>query len=303
MERDKLFFVITLVAIAILNLAMWRYVTLSDQVVADGLRQDLTAAVTGIRDDYDVRINQHTVRMNLLEQDLQDQTTSLRDELGGSVSQISSTLQSVQQQSQAKISELENQLLSMDVRSADFSNVISDVIQSVVSIRTSSGGGSGVFVDSRGYLITNHHVVSGQSDVQVVTYKRGTFAGKVVGSDPTHDIAVVKVDADVPSTKFGDSGNIEVGHKVVALGSPGGLDFTASEGIISARRQDSRGVEYFQMDVPVNPGNSGGPIISNRGRIVGVTQSKISELEGVGFAITSNDIDDIVEEIIAQHAG
>src|SRR3989344_7458620 len=169
MERDKLFFVITLVAIAILNLAMWRYVTLSDQVVADGLRQDLTAAVTGIRDDYDVRINQHTVRMNLLEQDLQDQTTSLRDELGGSVSQISSTLQSVQQQSQAKISELENQLLSMDVRSADFSNVISDVIQSVVSIRTSSGGGSGVFVDSRGYLITNHHVGSGQSDVQVVT--------------------------------------------------------------------------------------------------------------------------------------
>lgn len=305
MDRDKLYILLALVIIVLLNLALWRYVYVATTGLEGAVRRNAAATnatLTQFAREYDARINQQTIRANLLEEDLNLKTEVLRDEFSGRVSKISSSLETVKEQSEQKLTQLQNQLLSIDVRSADFSNVISEVIPSVVSIRTAAGGGSGVFVDSRGYLVTNHHVVAGASEVQVVTYKRGTFTGAVIGYDPIHDIAVVKVEGSFPNTKFGDSSNIEVGHKVVALGSPGGLDFTATEGIISAVRKDSRGVEYFQMDVPVNPGNSGGPIISSRGRIVGITQSKITELEGVGFAITSNDIDDIVGGIIARDA-
>lgn len=305
MERDNLILIALGVIIAI-NLGLWYYTYTTNAALLGTLEAGLQSAntsIVGMQRDYDIRINQHTVRLNLLDQDLDTQTEGLRKNITGTADQLNSNLAQMKQQSEQKLSKLENQLLNIDVQSADFSNVISEAIQSVVSIRTSGGGGSGWVVDSRGYIVTNYHVVSGTSEVEVVTYKRGSYTGKVIGYDAIHDVAVIKISDSMPATKFADSSNVQVGQKVVAFGSPAGLDFTVTEGIVSAYRKDSRGVEFFQIDVPINPGNSGGPLISSKGRVVGITQSKNTELEGIGFAIAANSVENIVEGIIEKDAG
>ena len=203
------------------------------------------------------------------------------------------------------------------------SSLYQQVIPGVVSIRAGISQGSGFVFDKEGHIITNKHVVEGQSTVEI-SFSTGFKAyGTVVGSDTDADVAVIKVDApaeEIHPLSIGDSSLLQVGQPVVAIGNPFGLDGTMTLGIISGlgRTQQAHaaptGVGFFsnadiiQTDAAINPGNSGGPLFNLNGEVVGINQSirtdNFNEVtgnavnSGVGFSISINLVNRIVPTLI-----
>jgi putative serine protease PepD len=175
---------------------------------------------------------------------------------------------------------------------------------------SSRAQGSGFVYDSAGHLITNYHVVQGETSVQVVLADGSKEKATVVGSDPSSDLAVLKVDApssDLHPLSLGDSSALQVGDGVVAIGAPFGLEETVTSGIVSALdRSISSETRYtipgvIQTDAAINHGNSGGPLLNLAGQVVGVTTQIASESggnDGVGFAIPSNAIKSVASQIL-----
>jgi len=171
------------------------------------------------------------------------------------------------------------------------------------------GLGSGVFVSSDGYVLTNHHVIAGVDEIQVTTHEGEKFEAEWVGSDPSVDIAVLKLKGAeqraFPHLKFSDSDQARVGEMVLAVGNPFGLTESVTRGIISAkqRRLSDGANEYFQTDTVINPGNSGGPLVNVLGEIVGINvalftgQQNVRVWQGVGLAVPSNEARSVFEAI------
>ncbi|MGC9504325.1 HhoA/HhoB/HtrA family serine endopeptidase [Baaleninema sp.] len=173
--------------------------------------------------------------------------------------------------------------------------------------RVQRGSGSGFVLNADGHIVTNAHVVEG-ADTVTVTLKDGrSFDGRVIGSDPITDVAVVKIDADnLPTLKFADSDNLQPGEWAIAIGNPLGLDNTVTTGIISATGRSSseigvpdKRVEFIQTDAAINPGNSGGPLLNQNGEAIGMNTAIIQNAQGLGFAIPANTVSRIAEELIA----
>ena len=172
--------------------------------------------------------------------------------------------------------------------------------------------GSGFVYSKAGYIITNDHVVSGASSVTVNFPNGGTYKATVVGADPSTDIAVIKVDAPASLLKplaIGNSSQLVVGDPVVAVGSPFGLDGTVTAGIVSALHRQIDAPNNFtindaiQTDAAINHGNSGGPLFNLRGEVVGVNaqiQSDSGDNAGIGFAIPSNTMKSIADQLISK---
>ncbi len=158
------------------------------------------------------------------------------------------------------------------------------------------GAGSGFIVDKEGYLLTNEHVVSGAEEIKVTLSDGRDFKGKVVGSDVTTDMAIVKIEAhNLPTVELGDSDVLRVGEITIAIGNPYGLEKTVTMGVVSAKGRNisagSDGHEYtnlIQTDTAINPGNSGGPLLNTRGEVVGINTAIIPYAQGIGFAIPVN---------------
>ena len=216
---------------------------------------------------------------------------------------LSDLIDEIERQSDIKLGELKDELKNIRIKSADFSAIVNDVLQSVVSVKTNAGQGSGAVIDRKGYIVTNVHVISGASTVKVLTYAGNTFdANTLVGYDGNADIAVLKINApDLRALNFGDSDEVKVGEKAIAAGNPAGLAFTVTEGIVSAFRTAQNGIKYIQTDVPINPGNSGGPLINTKGEIIGINNFKVGGFEGLGFAISSNHARGVVNKIISDY--
>lgn len=214
---------------------------------------------------------------------------------------LSSLIEQIEKQSNIQLNELKSELKDIQVKSADFSAIIDEVMLSVVSVNTKTGIGSGAVIKRGGYIVTNFHVIEGATSIAVFTSKGAKYPAQMVGYDSNADIAVLKIDADLPELRLGDSSSIKVGSKVIALGSPAGLSFTVTEGIISALRKFPNGLLYLQTDVPINPGNSGGPLVDQKGEIVGINNFKVKDFESLGFAISSNDVSKISSAIISQY--
>lgn len=167
--------------------------------------------------------------------------------------------------------------------------------------------GSGVIISPEGYLLTNNHVVDGATDVRVTLSDKREFQGRVVGTDPKTDIAVLKIEASnlFPIT-IGDSAKAEVGDTVLAIGDPFGVGETVTKGIISATGRGNLGIEdyedFIQTDAPINPGNSGGALINDRGELIGINTAIITHgsggNQGIGFAVPSNLARTVMEEIL-----
>lgn len=167
--------------------------------------------------------------------------------------------------------------------------------------------GSGVIISPEGYLLTNNHVVDGATDVRVTLSDKREFQGRVVGTDPKTDIAVLKIEAGnlFPIT-IGDSAKAEVGDTVLAIGDPFGVGETVTKGIISATGRGNLGIEdyedFIQTDAPINPGNSGGALINDRGELIGINTAIITHgsggNQGIGFAVPSNLARTVMEEIL-----
>src|SRR5205814_2088823 len=166
--------------------------------------------------------------------------------------------------------------------------------------------GSGVIVNSSGYVLTNSHVVDSASDIKVALSDTREFDGKIVGIDPGTDIAVLKIDADHLSTlPFADSSKVEVGDLALALGNPFGVGRTVTMGIVSATGRGGLGIEdyedFIQTDASINPGNSGGALVNVRGELIGVNTAILSPSGGnlgIGFAVPSNMVRSIMDQII-----
>src|SRR3989344_2934636 len=216
---------------------------------------------------------------------------------------LSDLIDQIEQQSNIKLNELKTQLTNIQIKSADFTAIVNDVLKSVVSISTNTGQASGVIVSSKGYIVTNVHVINGATSISVTTNSGSTYSVKeIIGYDSNADVAVLRIDASgLKALPFGDSGKLKIGEKVIAAGNPAGLSFTVTEGIVSALRKLGNGVNYIQTDVPINPGNSGGPLVNTNGEIVGINDFKVGGFESLGFAIASNDVNAIVTKIIRDY--
>lgn len=169
------------------------------------------------------------------------------------------------------------------------------------------GLGSGVIVNSDGYLLTNNHVVADASDVEVFTQDRKKFKAKVIGTDPRTDIAVIKIDATgLPTLTLGDSSKLKVGDVVFAIGQPFGIGETATMGIVSATGRGLGGAiehyeDFIQTDAAINPGNSGGALIDLHGNLIGINTAILSGgggNQGVGFAIPINMARYVMDQIV-----
>ena len=204
----------------------------------------------------------------------------------------------------------------------DWTVVAKEVSDSVVAIdvATSDGEakGSGVVISDKGYIATNNHVISGAQQIQVTLASGAVYSAKVVGTDTTTDLAVIKLDnppSDLKVAEFADSDNLAVGEAVMAIGNPLGYDDTATTGIVSALNRpvtvtddDNNAIvtNAVQIDAAINPGNSGGPTFNAAGQVIGINSSIASTASssgtagsiGIGFAIPSNLVKRVTNEII-----
>ncbi|MGV2290966.1 DegQ family serine endoprotease [Trinickia sp. YCB016] len=165
--------------------------------------------------------------------------------------------------------------------------------------------GSGFIISPDGYILTNAHVVDGANVVTVKLTDKREYKAKVVGADKDSDVAVLKIDAkDLPTVKIGDPRQSKVGQWVVAIGSPYGFDNTVTSGIISAKSRslpDENYTPFIQTDVPVNPGNSGGPLFNLQGEVIGINSmiySQTGGFQGLSFAIPINEAMKVKDELV-----
>src|SRR5919112_698333 len=171
--------------------------------------------------------------------------------------------------------------------------------------------GTGFIVSKDGYILTNNHVVADADKVTVTLLDKRVFEAKVIGRDPTTDVAVIKVDGnDLPPVAMGDDNRARVGQWVVAIGNPLGLDFTVTAGIISAKGRPLQGLlgnrgyeitDYIQTDAAINPGNSGGPLVNIRGEVIGINSAIASSTgfyAGYGFAIPVTLAKQVMDDLI-----
>jgi serine protease Do len=175
--------------------------------------------------------------------------------------------------------------------------LVHELGEAVVQVRTPSGQGSGFLINRDGFLITNFHVIEGETQITVEVYhlqdgqldRRSYKQVRIVAMNKFEDLALLKIeDADAPPFRhvaLGSTDSLAVGDRVFAIGSPLGLERTVTEGILSTKTRQMQGKLYLQTTAQINPGNSGGPLFNLSGQVVGVTNMKISFGEGLGFAI------------------
>ena len=217
----------------------------------------------------------------------------------------------------------------LDLQRPDFIEIAKKSINTVVHVKSSSsvgdysiedfifgrsqrrpqmGSGSGVIISSDGYIITNHHVIETAEDIQITTNNNQSYDAKIIGSDEQNDIALLKIETsdELPYAVFGDSDSTQIGEWVLAVGNPFNLTSTVTAGIISAksRNLDPTGrttQSYIQTDAAVNPGNSGGALINDKGELIGINtaiQTQTGSYVGYSFAVPSNIAKKVIEDIL-----
>ncbi len=180
--------------------------------------------------------------------------------------------------------------------------LVNQLGEAVVQVRAPSGLGSGFILNEEGYLITNFHVIEGETQLSIEVYhqrngqleRRSYKQIRIVAMNKFQDLALLKIeDKDAPKFHYvtlGDSDALAVGERVFAIGSPLGLERTVTEGIVSTKTRQLMGELYLQTTAQINPGNSGGPLFNLRGEVVGVTNMKLAFGEGLGFAIPAEAV-------------
>jgi S1-C subfamily serine protease len=203
----------------------------------------------------------------------------------------------------------------LDAYSEAVVSVVEAVGPSVVSVRTNvrgrrvsgAGAGSGVIIASDGYVLTNSHVVHGAHDLEVSLTDGRRFPATLTGDDPGTDLALIRVDAPaLPAARFGQSARLRVGQLVIAIGNPFGFESTVSAGVVSALGRSLRSTtgrlidNIIQTDVPLNPGNSGGPLVDSRGRVVGINSAVFAMAQGISFAVPIDTATWVVPQLLAR---
>jgi serine protease Do len=182
----------------------------------------------------------------------------------------------------------------------------------MVQQRRASSLGSGFVVHSDGYIVTNNHVIDRALKIEVEFLDGQRFKGRLIASDPSADLAILKVDSDkpLPAIELGDSSDLMIGEPVIAVGNPVGLSHTVSTGIVSALHRDLRAEQdrdpdhpsalgdLIQTDAAINPGNSGGPLLNAYGQVIGINTAIRSDAQNIGFAIEVNRLRELIPQLM-----
>jgi S1-C subfamily serine protease len=248
-----------------------------------------------------------------VKQDLQyNQLSTSIVETQNQITELTTTLLETKQDINELNTEVDSQFNKLDEEftllkasaGEDFSGIIEDSIKSVVTIRTNAGQGTGFLINSEGYIVTNAHVLATPTgslagNIQALTYEQKTIPAEYIGYNPGLDVALLKIQGDYTYLKLDNSDNIQIGEKVIAIGNPLGLQFSVSQGIVSAtHRPGANSIEaYVQTDAALNPGNSGGPLINTEGYVIGINNFKMNGGESLGFALESNTLKETINNI------
>ncbi len=181
---------------------------------------------------------------------------------------------------------------------------------SVVLVKTAAGLGSGFFINKDGYLITNFHVIAGEKKISVTQFLQENAILRrvvykevdIVAAAPFHDLVVLKLknfDTEITPVIFAPAEDLGIGETVFAIGNPLGLERTVTEGVLSQTHRNFGGILYLQVDAPVNPGNSGGPLFNARGQVIGIINMGVPAMEGLNFAIPARHAQYILDHIDA----
>jgi S1-C subfamily serine protease len=199
----------------------------------------------------------------------------------------------------------------LDAYSSAVMSVVDSIGPAVVSVTGHEGdrpgSGSGVLISADGLALTNSHVVNGRDRLRAVTADGDRLHADVLGDDPATDLALIRLAArDLPHAALGDSAALRVGQLVIAVGNPFGLHSTVSTGVVSALGRSLRGPggrlieDMVQHTAPLNPGNSGGPLVDSRGRVVGINSAVVAWSQGLGFAIPAATARFVADELLAK---
>lgn len=198
----------------------------------------------------------------------------------------------------------------LDAYSQAVVSVVNAVSPSVIGVATlrddgPTGSGSGFLITPDGYAVTNSHVVAGRSRLRATTADGDRLSADVIGDDPSTDLALIRIGSrDLPFVEIGDSDALRVGQLAIAIGDPFGFQSTVSTGVVSAlgramRGHDGRLIEnIIQHTAPLNPGNSGGPLVDWKGRVIGINTAIIAWAQGLGFAVPANTAKWVIGEIL-----
>ena len=204
-----------------------------------------------------------------------------------------------------KVTETTNVQDANIINKYSYNNIYNSVKNSVVTIQTNKGRGSGVIVTDDGHVVTNEHVIRGASRVNIISLDNNVFSAKVVGIDAITDIALLKSDFKGKAISFSDSSSVKIGDIVLAIGNPFGVGQTLTKGIIS--RTNSGHItenpldEFLQSDAAINPGNSGGAMVNIKGDLIGINTMNLSlggGSDGIGLAVPSNLVRNITQQLI-----
>jgi len=243
-------------------------------------------------------INKQSYNTGITQAQLNKQIMSNNIYLTGLITQIDRNLTSADINLQKDIGTIKA------TTSSDFTDIIAPSINSVVSIKTDSGQGTGFIISPDGYVVTNEHVLTDATYANALTASQQTLPMELIGYNSTLDIALLKINGTYDNyLSFRYKDNVKIGEKVIAIGNPLGLGFSVSEGIVSAiDRTDSGMPNYIQTDASLNPGNSGGPLIGTDGKVIGINNFK-ANAENIGFALESDYIKEAVNEISEKQLG
>ncbi|MBN2161668.1 MAG: trypsin-like peptidase domain-containing protein [Pontiellaceae bacterium] len=212
---------------------------------------------------------------------------------------------------EGQVPENTNQLYTVSMpRRITTAEAVERYAPAVVLVKTAGGLGSGFFINKEGYLITNFHVIAGEKKISVTQFlKEGQILRRIVHKEveivataPFHDLAVLRVvdpEAEISPVIFAPQEKLGIGETVFAIGNPLGLERTVTEGVLSQTHRNFGGILYLQVDAPVNPGNSGGPLFNARGQVIGIINMGVSSMEGLNFAIPARHATYILEHLDA----
>jgi len=261
-----------------------------------------------------ILLNGIIIKQTINHNEVKDQISELQADTQSKFNELTNSLLATQsdlKQTKSSISNLgaeigsigqEFELLKASA-GEDFSGIIEESVKSVVTIRTDVSQGTGFIISDDGYLVTNAHVLVGASEVESVNYEQEKISTDFIGYNGELDIALLKIKGNNNYLELEDSDNIQVGEKVIAIGNPLGLQFSVSEGIVSGVHRTSEGLEgkYIQTDAALNPGNSGGPLINKKGKVIGINNFKFGEGESLGFALESNYVKEAINKIAQEN--
>lgn len=243
------------------------------------------------------------IRQELNYNNLDGKISTLQIETHVSITELSTSILETKGDLESLNSEFGNIGEEFDLLKAsageDFSGIIEDAIKSVVTIRTDISQGTGFIISREGYIVTNYHVMENANAAIIISSDGQEHVVSMIGFNDDLDLALLKIDGNYDKIRLENSNSVSVGEKVIAIGNPLGLQFSVSQGIVSAiHREGPNGLEaYIQTDAALNPGNSGGPLINKEGRVIGINNFKVGGSESLGFALESNFIKEGINEI------